>query len=91
MVNQALPLALQHQSEDNLSIQALRIDNLGTAEQNDAVQVLSRLPFPPVFSPGQSIDGLTIKKILHESTRSQVYLVEDEKKNFWMEQIDKIR
>lgn len=81
LVNQALPLALQHQSEDNLSIQALRIDNLGTAGQNDAVQVLSRLPFPPVFSPGQSIDGLTIKKILHESTRSQVYLVEDEKKN----------
>lgn len=81
LVNQALPLALQHKSEDNLSIQALRIDNLGTAGQNDAVQVLSRLPFPPVFAPGQSIDGLTIKKILHESTRSQVYLVEDEKKN----------
>src|SRR5690606_16317083 len=64
-----------------LSIQALRIDNLGTAGQTDAVQVLSRLPFAPLFSPGQSIDGLTIKKTLHESTRSQVYLVEDEKKN----------
>jgi serine/threonine protein phosphatase PrpC len=81
LVNQALPLALQYQSEDNLSIQALRIDNLGTAGQTDAVQVLSRLPFAPLFSPGQSIDGLTIKKTLHESTRSQVYLVEDEKKN----------
>lgn len=79
LVNQALPLALQHQSEDNLSIQALRIENLGTAGQNDAVQVLSRLPFPPVLSPGQSIDGLRIKKIMHESTRSQVYLVEDDK------------
>jgi serine/threonine protein phosphatase PrpC len=81
LVNQALPLALQYQSEDNLSIQALCIDNLGTAGQTDAVQVLSRLPFAPLFSPGQSIDGLTIKKTLHESTRSQVYLVEDEKKN----------
>lgn len=81
LVNQALPLALQHNSEDNLSIQALRIDNLGTAAQDDAVQVLSRLPFPPVLSPGQSLDGLRIKKIIHESTRSQVYLVEDEKNN----------
>ena len=81
LVNNALPLALQHQSEDNLSIQALRIESLGTAAQDDAVQVLSRLPFPPVLSPGQSIDGLRIKKILHESTRSQVYLVEDEKNN----------
>ena len=80
LVEQALPLALQHKSEDNLSIQALRIEHLGTAGQNDAVQVLSRLPFPPVLSPGQSIDGLHIKKIMHESTRSQVYLVEDEKK-----------
>lgn len=81
LVNEALPLALQHQSEDNLSIQALRIESLGTAAQDDAVQVLSRLPFPPILSPGQSIDGLHIKKILHESTRSQVYLVEDEKNN----------
>lgn len=81
LVHLALSLALHHKSEDNLSIQALRIDNLGTAAQSDAVNVLSRLPFPPVFSPGQSIDGLTIKKVLHESARSQVYLVEDEKKN----------
>jgi protein phosphatase len=81
LVNLALPFALQHHSEDNLSIQALRIESLGTAAQDDAVQVLSRLPFPPVLSPGQSIDGLRIKKILHESTRSQVYLVEDEKHN----------
>jgi len=81
LVNLALPFALQHHSEDNLSIQALRIESLGTAAQDDAVQVLSRLPFPPVLSPGQSLDGLRIKRIMHESTRSQVYLVEDEKKN----------
>ena len=79
LVNQALPLALHHNSEDNISIQALRVENLGTAGQDDAVQVLSRLPFPPVLSPGQNLDGLRIKKIMHESTRSQVYLVEDEK------------
>jgi serine/threonine protein phosphatase PrpC/tRNA A-37 threonylcarbamoyl transferase component Bud32 len=81
LVEEALQLALLHQSNDNLSIQALCVEQLGTAGQEDAVQVLSRLPFPPILSPGQSIDGLLVKKIMHESTRSQVYLVEDAKKN----------
>ncbi len=81
LVNEALALALHHNSNDNLSIQAARIECCGTTNQDDAVQILSRLPFPPVLSPGQSIDGLLVKKILHESPRSQVYLVEDEKKN----------
>ncbi|QEI14039.1 bifunctional protein-serine/threonine kinase/phosphatase [Cellvibrio japonicus] len=81
LVDQALQLALYHQSDDNLSIQAVSIENLGTAGQDDTLQVLSRLPFPPVLSPGQILDGLRIKKILHESTRSQVYLVEDDQKN----------
>lgn len=81
LVTQALTLALKYNSVDNLSIQAVRIENSGTADQDDTVQVLSRLPFPPVLSPGQRIDGLLIKKIVHESPRSQVYLVEDENKN----------
>jgi serine/threonine protein phosphatase PrpC len=80
LVSRALQIALENKSQDNLSIQALQIDQLGNASQADAVQVLSRLPFPPVLEPGKTIDGLTIKKVLHESTRSQVYLVEDERK-----------
>ncbi len=78
LVNEALRLALAHNSQDNLSIQVVRVEQLGTASQSDALQVLSRLPFPPVLSPGQTLDGLTIKRIMHESTRSQVYLVEDD-------------
>jgi len=77
----ALKLALECKSQDNLSVQILRVDNVGNATQADAVQVLSQLPFPPALIPGQSIDGFLIKKILHESTRSQVYLVEDAKQN----------
>ena len=80
LASQLVQQALHCGSDDNLSVQLVRIDNLGTTGQDDAVKVLSRLPFPPLLSPGQSIDGLKIKKILHESTRSQVYLVENEKK-----------
>ncbi len=81
LVNCAIELALTHNSDDNLSIQAAYIEQIGSATQNEAVQVLSRLPFPPLLSPGQTLDGLRVKKIIHESNRSQVYLVEDEKKN----------
>ncbi|MDQ2076049.1 bifunctional protein-serine/threonine kinase/phosphatase [Marinimicrobium sp. ABcell2] len=78
LVAQGIARALDAGSTDNLSIQAARIEQTGHASQDDAVRVLSRLPFPPLLEPGQSLDGLTVKKILHESNRSQVYLVEDD-------------
>lgn len=79
LVDALFALANQNNSDDNMSAQALRVLSLGNASQNDAIQVLSRLPFPPLLSVGQTIDGLRVKKIMHESTRSQVYLVEDAK------------
>lgn len=69
--------ALAQHTKDNLSIQVARVLSTGTPSQSDAVLVLSQLPFPPPLEPGQTIDGITVKKILHESERSQVYLVED--------------
>ncbi len=77
LADAAVNLALKKDSPDNLSIQVLCVENTGSASQNDAVQVLSRLPFPPLLNPGQTLDGLTVDKVLHESTRSQVYLVRD--------------
>jgi len=79
LVNSAIELALKNNSDDNISIQAVAVEQIGSATQSEAIQVLSRLPFPPLLSPGQIIDGLQVKKIIHESTRSQVYLVENEK------------
>ena len=79
LVNGAIDLALKHNSDDNISIQVVAVEQIGSATQSEAIQVLSRLPFPPLLSPGQFIDGLQVKKIIHESTRSQVYLVENEK------------
>ena len=84
LVAVTLETALNNKSDDNLSVQALKIASVGTASQADAVQVLSRLPFPPLLQPGKQIDGFNVKKILHESTRSQVYLVEDSQKNLFV-------
>lgn len=70
--------AMSHGSTDNLSVQVCRVDAKGTISQEDSIKALAQLPFPPVLDVGQSLDGLTVKQILHESERSQIYKVETE-------------
>ncbi len=77
MTRKLMNSAITHQSQDNLSLQCCKIVECGPISQNDAVTALSRLPFPPLLDVGQTLDGLTVKKILHESERSQVYWVTD--------------
>lgn len=69
--------ALAAGSNDNVSCQLVRVDALPDANNQEIYQKLSDLPFPPPLSVGQSLDGLTVVKILHESPRSQVYLVKN--------------
>ncbi len=72
---EAIDLAKELGADDNISVQVVRIEQLGTPSQKDAITVLSQLPFPPVLNEGQRIDQYRVEKILHESERSQVYLV----------------
>ena len=76
IVKSAYETALTNHSRDNLSIQVARVESLGTPSQRDAVAVLSKLPFPPLLNAGHILDGMKVKRIMHESERSQVYLVE---------------
>jgi serine/threonine protein phosphatase PrpC len=76
--------ALNHGSQDNLSVQICRIDAKGCGSQEQAVAVLTRLPFPPLLEPGNALDGMRVKKILHESERSQVYWVESAQGAQWV-------
>ncbi len=69
--------ALQNGSDDNLSCQLLRVDELPQPNAEDASIKLSELPFPPSLSPGMCIDGFRVEEELHASTRSQVYRVVD--------------
>lgn len=64
-------------SDDNISTQICRIKACGLSSQSDTMAALSSLPFPPPLEVGQKLDGLTVESILHESERSQVYLVTD--------------
>ncbi len=76
LVKKLASSALKHNSQDNLSVQVCSVRSKGTPSQSDAVTALSKLPFPPFLEVGQKLDGLTVKKVMHESERSQVYLVE---------------
>lgn len=78
LTDTALKAALAAGSEDNLSIQVIDIEALGMPNEDSAVQALSQLPFPPLLQVGDTLDGLRVEKVLHESNRSQVYQVIDD-------------
>lgn len=67
--------ALAAGSDDNLSCQIIKVDNLPDGNDQEVYERLSHLPFPEPLNIGQSLDDLIVIKVLHESPRSQVYLV----------------
>lgn len=71
--------AYQNGSEDNLSIQIVRIDDLpDNNDSNDFNKELEDLPFPPILEPRNRFDGYAILREVHASSRSHIYLAEDE-------------
>lgn len=70
-------LALEQGSDDNLSIQIVRIDALPDKDRPALAQQIENLPFPPMLEPRQEFDGHTILRQLHSNSRSHVYLALD--------------
>ncbi|MEV8468259.1 protein kinase [Fluviibacterium sp. DFM31] len=68
--------ALAAGSDDNLTVQILRIDGLPAGGADLEVDAL-RLPVPPLPKAGDSIDGFRILRPLHATARSHVYLATD--------------
>ncbi|HEY0684820.1 MAG TPA: bifunctional protein-serine/threonine kinase/phosphatase [Steroidobacter sp.] len=69
--------AYERGSEDNLSIQLIRIEELPEAEATEIHHKLSELPLPPELSPRMLFDGYRIIRDIHISSRSHVYLALD--------------
>lgn len=69
--------SIQNGSDDNVSCQILRIDNLPKQTIGEVSRKLSQSPFPPELDEGMILDGYRIEKELHASNRSQIYLVSD--------------
>ncbi|VAW85836.1 Serine/threonine protein kinase [hydrothermal vent metagenome] len=69
--------ALQQGSDDNLSIQIVRVEQLPSQDVDEVHQQLTTLPFPPELSPRMAFDGYEIIRDLHNSPRSHIYLAID--------------
>lgn len=65
-------------SDDNLTIQIVRIDQLPAREVPEVQQQIDRLPLAPALFAGMSFDGFTILRDIYISSRSHVYLAQDE-------------
>ncbi|MBU2870586.1 bifunctional protein-serine/threonine kinase/phosphatase [Colwellia sp. E2M01] len=68
--------ALAKGSDDNLSIQIVRVDNL-PEYQLDEVHQLTTLPLPPRLTPRMQFDGYEILREIYISSRSHVFLARD--------------
>ena len=69
--------AISQGSDDNLSIQIVRIDKLPQQNADEIYQQLTTLPFPPELEARSIFDGYEVIRKLHASSRSHVYLVKD--------------
>lgn len=70
--------AYEQGSDDNLTLQIVRIDQLPQAEAGDVWHRLGELPCPPILEARMPFDGYRIVRSLHASSRSHVYLATDE-------------
>lgn len=69
--------AYEHGSDDNLTVQILRVEQVPQPRLHELQQHATELPFPPELNARSLIDGFEIVRELHMSSRSYVYLAVD--------------
>ena len=69
--------ALAQGSDDNLTIQIVRIDGLPDRDSVATFHHLTELPFPPALDARMEFDGYKIIRQIHASSRSHAYLAVD--------------
>lgn len=65
-------------SDDNLTVQLVRVDRLSPPLASETLLRMDGLPLPPTLAARMSFDGWHILRELHVSSRSHVYLAVDE-------------
>ncbi len=69
--------ALAAGSDDNVSCLLVLIHHVPNRQFDEIERELREKSIPPALSIDQAIDNFQVKKIIHASTRSHLYLVED--------------
>lgn len=74
---QLVEQALANGSDDNLTAQVVRIDQLASIGAGDLQPHLRHLPLPPHIEPRMEFDDYKIVRQIYTSSRSHVYLAVD--------------
>lgn len=64
-------------SDDNLTVQIVRVDSLPSQDAHELQQQLSELAYAPLLQVRMDFDGYRIIRELHASSRSHLYLAQD--------------
>jgi serine/threonine protein phosphatase PrpC len=70
-------LAFERGSDDNLTVQLVRIDALPPRRADEIARYSLNLPCPPLLAAGMEFEGFRIQDELRASHRSHVYLARD--------------
>ncbi|WP_409189650.1 protein kinase domain-containing protein [Bradyrhizobium sp. RDM4] len=69
--------AYRRGSDDNITVQILRIDQVPDGASPDIIDQTFELPVPPLPEPRDIFDGYRIVREVHASSRSHIYLAID--------------
>lgn len=69
--------ALDQGSQDNLTVQILRVDGLPDGDAGDLLAGSGDLPPAPLLEPPCEFDGYRVLRQIHASSRSHIYLAVD--------------
>lgn len=69
--------AYEKGSDDNLTIQVVKVDTLPNKDANEIQKQLNEKPLPPILEARMLFDGYKIIRSLSASSRSHVYLAVD--------------
>jgi serine/threonine protein phosphatase PrpC len=69
--------AYKNGSDDNLTAQIVRIDEVPDGEARELFGLASELPLPPLLEARMVFDGYRIVREVHGSSRSHIYLAVD--------------
>jgi serine/threonine protein phosphatase PrpC len=69
--------AFKQGSNDNLTVQIIRIDEVPDGRAGEMVGTAAELPLPPLLEARMEFDGYRIVREVHGSSRSHVYLAVD--------------
>jgi serine/threonine protein phosphatase PrpC/predicted Ser/Thr protein kinase len=69
--------AFEAGSEDNLTVQIIRVDELPESAASEVFGQPSELPLPPLLEARMVFDGYRVVRELHGSSRSHIYLAVD--------------